>query len=127
MKKINIIIAISISVIMVSCGFGGSKKEFVPNYKDQPLQGKIGGKEWKSEMGKVSMTKKDTVENWSFNFSDQRDAEFPCNYPQYEIGKVMFSANGFIRIICTYHCLLLIQSIKSFCVNCFCSISTIFT
>ena len=43
-------------------------------------------------MGKVSMTKKDTVESWSFDFSDQRDAEFPCNYPQYEVGKVMFSA-----------------------------------
>ena len=93
MKKINLIILIAVTVIISSCGMeaGGDYKA---SYKDQPLQGKIGGKRWMSETGKVSLTKRDSVETWSFDFTDKRDEEYPCNYPQYEIGKVMFTTKN---------------------------------
>ena len=36
----------------------------------------------------------DTITKWSFNFTDLSDDQYPCSFPKYEIGKVMFSTKN---------------------------------
>lgn len=79
-------------LVLFSCvGVGG---DYEYNFKDQNLQGKIGSKSWESEKGKVSFTKRDSVTTWSFDFTDIHDEEYPCSFPTYETGKVMFSTKN---------------------------------
>ena len=83
---------IFLAIVMVSCG-GVEQKDYLPEYKEQVLSGKIGGKDWECKIGTITMSKRDTVVNWSFNFSDNGDQETPCGFHNYNSAKAMFSSN----------------------------------
>tara|TARA_B100000508_G_scaffold141097_1_gene146921 strand:+ start:1829 stop:2335 length:507 start_codon:yes stop_codon:yes gene_type:complete len=85
-------IVVLLLLIMISCTEIGSN--YKHNFKDQELQGKIGGKEWVSKNGKASLTQRDSTTTWSFQFSDLRDENAPCSFSSYDIGKVMFSTKN---------------------------------
>lgn len=84
---------ILLTIALVSCNVS-TEKDYTPEFKEQKLKGKIGGKDWESKIGKITFSQRDSVTNWSFNFSDLRDDAYPCNFPNYEIGKIIFSSNN---------------------------------
>jgi len=90
MKSRNILICLC-TLAFSSCSliFGGS--DYKADFKDQPLQGKIGNKAWESTTGQAKVRIGDSTTTWSFNLSDVRDENKPCSFPKYETGKIMFS------------------------------------